>query len=312
MPDFRDGWFLSASDPPSFDSDAAPDAFNPFGTGGPVPTFAAITARDIIDSARTRHWALSDIEMPDGAAVLYLNQRQRELLAAGGAEIEGIVGTGIQYPVFSPSTGRLISFIDNVPYAGVAGQDGWCVHVDDDGVPYVDPNEPMLASDPLGETPGFPMPSEMVRLTNVMLVLQSGQFATCEIVKQQMRKGTMPGRAPVAYVAGNRLVPLRAYTPAQGGNNGGDRWQGVTGFQMSYVGIETIRRLDDEVQLPVLLTGALIADLVCLLAMQSKKVSAIEKRQFRDEADRAKDEFLGASFGMLTAAMANNVQYRGR
>lgn len=312
MTDYQDGWFLVPGTPPSFDPTADPDAFNPFGSGGPTPTVNAVTARTLIDNARIRHHAFSDIEMPDGAAVLFLNQRQRELLALASQEVEGIVGTGIQYTIATPATGLLVSFANGVPYVGVAGQDGWATHVDENGVPYVDPNEPQLPTDPLGSTPGFPLPKEMVRLTNAMAVLRSGQFATCEVVKQQMRNGTMPGRGPVAYVAGNRLVPMRGYTTAQNASNSGDRWQGVTGFQMSYVGISVIESLDDEITLPILLQGALIADLANLFAMQSKRTTPAERREFQDRADRAAGEFVNNAFGMLTAASSNSVQYRGR
>ena len=309
---FQDGWFLTPGTTPSFDPADPPDAFNPFGSGGPTPTFGTVTLRSLIDSARVRHWAFSDIEMPDGAAVLYLNQRQREHLAMGGPDIEGIVGTAVQYAVATPSTGLLVSFVGGVPYVGAAGQDGWCMHEDENGVPYVDPNEPPLASDPLGDTPGWPLPQEMTRLVNVMLVQQSGAFASCTVVNERMRNATYPGRGPAAFVANNRLNPMRAYDTASASSNSGDWWTQVTGIQISWVGISPVSALDDELTLPVALSGALIADLALLFAMQSKQVSSADRRDFGVMAQQAQQQFVEMAFGMLGATMASQVQYRNR
>lgn len=308
MANFQYGWTVSGT-PPSFDPASDPVAFNPFGPAGEEPTFESVTARDLIDAARTRHWAFSDINFGDGAAVLFLNTHQRELLAAGGADIEGIVGTTVQYAVGTAFTGLLISYTGGVPILAASGADGWVVHVDDDGIPFVDNNEPQVGADPLGARQGFPLPQEMVRCINAMLIYDNGQFIPCTIVNERMRMNALPNRNPVAFVASNRLVPMRSQYPNT--RNTSDRWNSVQGFQLSYVSVDTLRALDDAVLLPVVLTGALIAALAHFFAMQSKQVTPSERQMFREEADRSSAMFREASLNMLLSPMDSQVEYKG-
>lgn len=308
MANFQYGWTVSGT-PPSFDTAATPVAFNPFGPAGAEPTFQSVTPRDLIDAARTRHWAFSSINFGDGAALLFLNQRQREHLAMAGSDVEGIVGTAVQYAVGSALSGLLLSFTGGIPIVADSDEDGWVVHVDDDGVPFVDNTEPQIGIDPLGDRQGFPLPQEMVRLINVMLVYGGSQVIPCSIVNERMRQNAMPGRNPVAFVAGNRLVPMRAQYPNS--QNTADRWASVTAFQMSYVAVDTLRTLDDAVMLPVVLCGAMIADLAHYFAMQSKEVTPAERAMFRDEADRAGAMFREASLNLLASPMDGQVEYRG-
>ena len=308
MANFQYGWILTGT-PPSFDPDSTPTAFNPFGPADAEPDFESLTPRDLIDSARTRHWAFSDINFPDGAALLFLNTRQRELLAAGGADIEGIVGTAVQYAVGTTITGLLISYAAGIPVLAASGADGWVVHVDADGVPFVDNNEPQIAADPLGDRQGFPLPSEMVRLINVVLIYETSNFVPMQVVNERMRLNALPSRNPTAFVAGNRLVPMRTQTPNS--LNTGDRWQSVQGIQMSYVAVETMRSLDDALMIPTVLTGALIADLAHFFAMQSKQVTPSERSMFRDEADRSSAMFREVSLNLLASPMDGQVDYRG-
>ena len=309
MTNFQDGWTLSGT-PPEFDPADDPVAFNPFGPAGAMPSFQSVTPRDLIDAARTRHWAFSGINFGDGAALLFLNQRQREHLAAAGADIEGIVGTAVQYAVSAAGIGGLlVSFTNSVPILATTGANGWVVHVDDDGVPFVDGTEPMIAADPLGAQQGFPLPSEMVRLINVMLVYQNGQFVPCTITNERLRLDALPNRNPTVFIAGNRLVPMRQTYPNT--QNTSDRWQSVQGIQISYVAIDTLRTLDDTVTLPVVLCGAMIADLAHYFAMQSKEVSTAERAQFRDERDTAGQMFREVSLNLLSSPTDGMVDYKG-
>lgn len=308
MPNFQYGWTVTGT-PPSFDPDSTPVAFNPFGPAGEAPTFESVTPRDLIDSARTRHWAFSSINFGDGAALLFLNTRQRELLAAAGSDIEGIVGTTVQYACGTAITGLLISYTGGVPIVAADDADGWVVHVDEDGVPFVDNNEPQIGGDPLGSRQGFPLPQEMVRLINVMLIYNNSQFIPLSVTNERMRMNALPARNPVAFVAGNRLVPMRSQTPNT--LNTSDRWQSVRGIQISYVAVETLRSLDDAVMLPVVLTGAMIAELAHFFAMQSKEVTPSERAMFRDEADRAAAAFREASINLLNSPMDSTVNYTG-
>lgn len=310
MSNFQDGWTLSGT-PPAFDPDDDPTAHNPFGPSGAEPSFQSVSPRDLIDSARTRHWAFSSINFGDGAALLFLNQRQREHLAAAGSDIEGIVGTAVQYAVSASGiSGQVVSFTGGVPILAATGVNGWVVHLDDDDVPFVDGTEPMVAADPLGEQQGFPLPSEMVRLINVMLVYtQTNQFIPCTVVNERMRMNALPNRNPTCFIAGNRLIPMRTQTPNT--NNTGDIWASVDAIQISYVAVDTLRTLDDAISLPVVLCGALIADTAHFFAMQSKDVTVAERTQFRDEADRAGGMFREASLNLLSSPLEGMVDYRG-
>ena len=312
MSNFQAGWTATAGSPPSIDSSTTPFAKNPFGFAGASPTFVFTTPRDLIDSARIRHWAFSDLAMPDGAALLYLNQRQREHLAAAGAEIEGVVGTTVQYTVSRTLPGNLITFTNGVPTTAASGADGWVVHVDADGIPFVDNTEPMIAADPLqanGGVPGFPLPKEMVRLVNVMLIYGSGSFVPCALTNERHRVRALPGRDPVAFISGNRLVPM---LPTSGtATNTGDRWQNVTGIQISYVGIDTLRTLDDAVALPTVLTGLLVADVAALMAAQSPRLTLAEKQFFTQQAQRMAGEFANISLNLLESPTGDSVHYMG-
>lgn len=311
MSPVTDGWVLTPGTPPTFDPTTAPDVVNPFGAGGPLPTPTGTTARLIIDSARLRHRAFSDIALPDGAALLFLNQRQRELLAMAGPHIEGLVGTGMQYPLLTPGTGVLVSFANGVPYVGVAGQDGWVLHVDANGVPYVDVTEPPVASDPIGDTPGFPLPPEMIRLVRVMALSGDGRWVPVDVGTQSQRNTALPGRNLQAYLAGNRVMPMRRSDDSA--QNANDPWAGVTGIQFSYVAMETLTTLDDAIRLPMVLVGALIADVAAMLAMAAPvdAITPSERGMFQSLAHQAQEDMLTAGKALLAAVRVNRVNYRG-
>lgn len=326
---YQTGWTLQPNTPgpPIFDPTLPPVSTNPFGSFGPPPSFKTTTAQRIIDSARLRHWSFTDIALGDGAALLYLNQRQRELLANGGALIEGIAGTAITYAVTPgvPFAGQLISFANGVPYLAAPGQDGWAMHLNANGVPFVDPSEPPVCVDPLARlspagVQGFALPQDMVRLINVILQYANGptgsnQFLPCDIVDERQRLAYLPGRNPVAFVAGNRLVPmlpLGGTFPSQGTvNNSADRWNNVCAIQISYVAIDTLTTLDDAISLPVVLVGALIADVAKLFAVQSKKMTATEKKMFLDEAASANAAAGANALDLLVSPETDAVVYNG-
>jgi hypothetical protein len=317
MTAFQDGWPITmVGGNPTFDFTVPVVAFNPFGPSGGAATFNVVTARYLIDSARIRHHAFSDVNLGDGAALLFLNQRQREHLAKPGSTIEGLVGTTMQYTVGTGSpTGLFISASNGVPFLAAANGDGWCLHQDINGVPYVDPGEPQISCDPIGRAgspQGFPLPGEMVRLVNVALVFgpqPPGGFIPCQIVNERARMTTMPGRDPAAFVSNNRLVPLMPM-PA-GTNNSGNRWYIVSAIQLSWVPVADIQSLDDQLQLPQILCGALIADLAALMANQSKVLSSAEKVQFTEAANQSGVIIQKAAMDMLDSPQSKTVNYRG-
>ncbi len=290
------------------------------------------TPRYLIDSARSRHWAFTDAQVGDGAAVLYLNSRLRTHLAILGAKIEGLVGTSMTYafPVAGPTllianTGSIL--VTNfgigiqvntglgLPIVGSTYQDGWPVHLSVNNVPYSDFTEPPIAGDPFGAhggTPGFPLPVDMIRLINVTLVYNNpvGFQIPCDVIPEAQRFTTQPGRNPTAFLSGNRLVPVRVYNTD--GLNTGDRWSNVTNIQLSYVGIQTLGALDDVLNLPSVLTEALIADLASYFANLSKLVSSADKTMFAATARETAGMIASAALDMVNEPQQNSVQYKGR
>ena len=271
----------------------------------------SVTVAEIIDAARTRHWSFSDTLLGDGAAVLFLNARQRVHLANHGAQIEGLVGTSMSYATALNSTGALVVLVGGVPTYGTTYQDGYAMHVDGTGALYIDTAEATIAADPFGlhgGTPGFPLPTDFVRLINVALTYTGGVVIPCDVVPERSRHTTLPGRNPTAFVSGNRLVPLFPNTIAT--NNTGDRWYNVTNIQISYVAIQTLATLADVMTLPAVLCEALTADLAALFAGQSQKCSAPERAFFVGEAQRCAAMVAAASLDLLASPQMSSVLYR--
>lgn len=270
-----------------------------------------ITVAEIIDAARVRHWSFADVVLGDGAALLFLNARQRVHLANHGAQIEGIVGTSMTYTTALNTSGALIVLLNNVPTYGTTYADGYAAHVTGGGAIYIDTAEPTIAGDPFGlhgGTPGFPLPTDFVRLINVALTYTNGVLIPCDIIPERARHTTLPGRNPTAFVSGNRLVPLMPNTIAT--NNTGDRWFNVTAIEISYVAVQTLSALTDVVALPAVLCEALTADLAAMFAGQSKACPTAEKAWFAQEARQCAALVAGASLDMLDSPQQTRVLYK--
>lgn len=268
------------------------------------------TVQHLIDSARLRHWSFANIALGDGAALLYLQSRQLAHLAEHGAAIEGLVGTTVQYDTALQTTGTFVALDANgVPFYSTTLEDGYAVHLDGNGVPYIDTSEAPLAVDPFGAsggTPGFPLPSDMLRLISVACIYTNNRIIPCDVIPERMRFTTLPGRNPNAFVSGNRLVPL---LPLSEGNSG-DRWFSVRAVQISYVPIQTLTALDDEVLIPAVLCDALVADLALMFANQSEKCPAKDCAAIEREAERCAARIAVAADDMLDSVQHNSIVYR--
>lgn len=287
------------------------------------------TVRFLVDSARSRHWAFSALQGGDGPALLYLTQRLATRVAMHGAAIEGLIGTSMQYTVPLPTGSLLVtdsgsilttnfgvSIITNlgtgVPQVGAAYQDGWPIQLTPGGIPYVDFSAPPLAGDPFGLNggiPGFPLPTEMVRLIAVSLAYNANPatFIPCDVVTESQRFSMMPSRNPAAFVSGNRLVPMLPLDA----NNQADRWFNVTKVMISYVAVQRLQTLDDVLNIPAVLVEGLIADLAEYFAMQSKAISAADKAMFSKKADATSATVGAAGLDMLEEGEQENVIYKG-
>ena len=269
-----------------------------------------VTARQVIDTARSRHWALADVAVGDGAALTFLNYRARVQLAEHGATIEGLVGSAMSYTM-GTQAGLLVALVGGVPTFATTYQNGWPVHIDGSGVPYIDTSEAPIAVDPFGAhggTPGIPLPADFVRLIAVALLYGQGNlWIPCDIVREEQRFSTLPSRNPAAFVSGNRLVPLLPTNDVPTS----DRWNSVSQVVISYVAVQTLTTLDDVLNYPALLTEMLIADTVLFLALQSEKMPAADKAGFRQEAAERRVIVKAAGLDLLNTPQQDSVIYRG-
>lgn len=271
------------------------------------------TPRDVIDAARSRHWTFADAKAGDGAALLYLNHRLRTHLSKYGPDIEGLVGQSVSYDLATLG-GILIAKLAGVPVYSTTYQDGWALHLSAGGTPYVDFSEAPIAGDPFGQnggTPGFPLPGDLIRLIAVVLTLNdpAGIQVPCDVIKESGRLQWFPGRNPAAFVSGNRLVPLMRYTPDS--LNTASRWFSVSAIAISYVAGQTLTTLDDVLNLPGVLTEALVADLSCWFAYQSRAMPQADKVAFATEAARCGALLEAGALDVLNDAEEDHVIYRG-
>lgn len=288
------------------------------------------TARYLVDSARSRHWSFAEVAGGDGPAVLFLNSRLRTHLASHGAKIEGLVGSTMSYTLPLSGVTLLVTnagaqFITNfglnlavsgtgLPQLGSAYEDGWPVHVTAGGVPYVDFSEPPIAGDPFGingGTPGIPLPTDMIRLIAVSAIRINppGMYAPIDVVPEMSRFSVLPGRNPTAYVSGNRLIPVRPYNTSSA--NDWDPWTNLTSILISYVPMQTLSSLDDVLNLPAVLSEALIADLCQFFSMQSKACPRADRAAFIEDAEKTAAKVSVGALDLLNEPQQNNVVYNG-
>jgi hypothetical protein len=275
--------------------------------GGDGIQASTATVRDLVDAARTRHWSFADAKLGDGALVLFLNQRQRTHLALHGAAIEGLVGSSLSMSTRATG-GRLVALLEGEPTYSDTYEDGWAVHLTDDGVPYINTSEPRIAGDPFGANggvAGFPMPTDMVRLITLGVVY-GGRVLPVELVPEQERFTRMPSRDLAAFLSGNRLVPVLPNET----DNTGHQWFSVTSVQISYVGIQTFLTLDDVLMLPAVLCEALVADLAVFLSRQSPRCPPVDKAAFERESAAAMGNVIAAGNDMLDSVQQNRIIYR--
>jgi hypothetical protein len=126
-----------------------------------------LTVQQLVENARARHPAFTKLAWPDGALLLFLNTYQRTKLLELADSIEPLVGQAKQ--IASVIAGALVGSDAGVPYYITTSGDGWPVQ-NSGGVPYVDFTQPPIALDPFGATggtPGFPLPTEFIRLINI-------------------------------------------------------------------------------------------------------------------------------------------------
>jgi hypothetical protein len=259
------------------------------------------TVQNIIDQARVKHPSFLSAGAPDGALVLGLNQRHREIVLKYADSIEGLISTSVS--VATLFNGTLVGSVNGVPSFLTTYQDGYAVH-SSNGVPYVNFSEAPIAGDPFGAhggTPGFPLPSSFLKLINVTATYGDGSSGPINVIREGERHSIPQTRYPCAFVSGNRLVPARIPSnPVMLGGYGDDWSQNITALQLSYVALPTLSALTDTLMAPDVVIGSLVAGVAEHLAMLARDVDAATKAMFvslRKEADSVLQEYAGDLVG---------------
>jgi hypothetical protein len=264
----------------------------------------SVTVRQLVENARARHPAFTKLAWPEGALLLFLNTYQRTKLLELADSIEPLVGQARQ--IASVIAGALVGSDAGVPYYITTSGDGWPVQ-SDAGVPYVDFTQPAVALDPFGQsggTPGFPLPAEFIRLINITAASLYDAQMQVEIIPES-RRAAAPQRALLAFISGNRIVPVRV-----GVSPYSDRWIDVTSVTMSYVAMQTLAALADVLTLPLQLVGLLEAALAERFAVASE-ISDRLRQTFIDERKQAEAAFAESAAMILDEVTTSHVQFNG-
>lgn len=273
---------------------------------------ALTTVQTILDQARVRHPLFMSAGAPDGALLLGLNQRHRELVLRYADAIEGLLSTSVS--LATVFTGSLVGSVNGVPSYLTTYQDGYATHKDSNGVPYWVFTEPAIAGDPFGAnggTPGFPLPGNFIKLLNVSATYGDGSVGPIGVIREGERYAIPQMRYPCAFVSGNRLVPARIASNPTVQNGSGDDWsQNITALQLSYVALPTLSALTDTVQIPDVVIGCLVAGVAEHLASLSSAMSLAEKQTFTAER-KAQDALLAEyATDLVGDVQSSSVIYR--
>lgn len=266
-----------------------------------------MTVLQLIENARVRHPAMMRVAFPDGALLLFLNQRQRTTLLKFGEEVEPLVGQAQQ--VATVIAGALVGQVAGVPYYVTTSGDGYPVQ-SVGGVPYVDFTQLPISLDPFGATgsqPGFPLPTEFIKLINV--VASSAYNAAMPVaILAESRRAASPQRTLAVFISGNRLVPIR-----QGALPFSDAWTDVLSVTVSYIAMQTLALMTDLITLPLQLIDVLEAALAerLALAVPANEMSDAIRRQFTSERVDAEARMKDAAALVLSEVTQSHVQFNG-
>jgi hypothetical protein len=120
-------------------------------------------------------------------------------------------------------------------------------------VPYVDFTQPPIALDPFGATggtPGFPLPTEFIRLINITAASLYDAQMQVEVMPES-RRAAAPQRVLAVFISGNRIVPIR-----EGVSSLQRPWIDVVSVTISYIAMQTLAAMTDVVTLPLQLVGS--------------------------------------------------------
>lgn len=309
----------------------------------------ATLVSEIIESARIRHWSFTDVELGDGAALLFLNTKLRAIVLRNLTGMRSLLTATVQ--TSANATGVLLSLTrDGVPYWDGSGADGYAVAVDEDGVPYIDTNSVPLSTDPFGLSggkPGIALPRDVIALITCNAIGTDGVVRPIEVLEANARQQSPQGRDLTVVLTGNRLVPLRKPGVTT------DWWNSVASIRVSYIPLPQLTALSDPIALATVredayalaldgdgvpyldtasataivqdpfggqvsdvatmtaLADVLIADTAELFALQSQKCPPADRRAFSDAARRAEAEFDKMATDILGEFITTSVIFTG-
>lgn len=267
----------------------------------------SLTANQVLDMARGRHRLFMQEFAPDGVVLQQIDARQRLLLLRYGNAVGALINQTVS--IATVIGGVLVGSDSGVPFYSTTFQDGWALHQTNDGVPYVDFSEPAIAGDPFGAhggTPGFPLPDDFVKLMQVSATLQDSSVVPVDVVPEEARLERQR-QMFIAFVSGNRLIPVRPLAA----NNSGDRWSmPITAITLSYIALPQLSGLSDVLTLPAVLIELLISGMAEHLSMMTPGLTASDKAGFAAAARRAEADIASFGLDVLDTATTTTVQYR--
>jgi hypothetical protein len=267
-----------------------------------------MSVREIIDDARTQHWSFAEVQLGDGAAVRWINNRQRRLLLQFRDGLKGVVTLTVRTtatPNVAPGN-RIGITPKGTPYLLDKPGDGYAVYLTDARkAPYFDASGVPITDTPLDD--GWPLPIEVLSVTAAKGIASDATMQPIDVRTENERSTGRPGRRLTAFASGNRIAPLRRSDSAFVS----EFWNSVSFMELSYIAIARVTDLCCLVELPAVLAEALIAGLCEYLANQSKSCTPQERAQFAGTARRAELQLRDASSDILGEAATRSVTFKG-
>lgn len=264
------------------------------------------TVASLLERARGRFWAFSDAQMPDGVALQFVNERQRSTLLLVIDSVDSLIGVTQQITVQGTET--LVALDDDgVPYYSTTTEDAYPIRFDEDDVPYIDTDQPIIR-DPYGEfgdVPGLPLREDILRLISVVARDgNSSRESSVEVLAEEVAVSSAGRTGLRAFISANRLVPVRT--------SASDLWSQVTTLKLSMVLCPTLTALTDEVTLPTALVDVIVAQIAEFLASASPRCTEADRKRFERQAEKAEAVLRATADELLSQVVQSHVVFRRR
>jgi hypothetical protein len=262
-----------------------------------------VTAQEVIDRARARHWSFSGSN--DGAALQYLNEQQRKKLLLIIKTVEKQIGETSEIDTVVQNGALVAIDAAGAAYFTTTVEAGYCLRFDDFGLPYIDVSDPFVI-DPFGidsDTPGIPLPDDMLRLITVSAMTTESTIVprNITVLPQELAQKASASLGLRAFVSANRLIPVRWDT--------NDLWALVTSIRIGCVRCPELTALSDIITVPTPCIHAMTAGLAEWFATGAERCPAADKTRF-EKQHIAADADLLATIDSLEAVTSSTVIYK--